>query len=622
MKGKFMKKLSYIVYLLFFFVGCQPANDTPTGPTTDPAGSSLKSQQAYESLEIVFTQWSNGTYNNATAFDALNFKTANTLYKEAIALDPDNKDAHIGAAITEILCVYSDTAVNRIVKQWESFGKSNSNNNTVSTTALKNAALLTSTSQMVVPINEMAKNLLKIYTVAKVDPPLISDMQRVVRDAFLPRINYAIDQLSTVENADSFYFRVSGKMQGDQNLAAVYLSSTEFMLTGALLQGVKSMLEGMLVYKFDLTNYQQASLIAALSQSSTSFFYLASDGTERAKNAKASINLMIDKLLLGITKLETSGKRANAAIKIGNDGLRQADLDTAKKYLNKMKTSMSSAITVHLDNVGTDKIPMDIQVFLGKFFDAPVANPKAAFLPAYTVTASGTDGIQFKFNAHTYAEFQFPDATFGGIFPGMTSDKMKTLMEIDREFGFRVYFNTWWDYSQSQSFSYAVKIVTANKTYTKTTDNWGWAEFIITDQDNVPYRIFVNNGSGDYELTARPSAQLMIKAKSEMSHSFKLTFAPELQASQYSTQIALSWNGYDTYYVMKGVGPSSTPTDYQKVTWQNYFYDSDVASGVSYSYRLRTSNNPEDYNMGYGNNWEPVVLKEIQYSNTVSLTKQ
>jgi len=107
-----------------------------------------------------------------------------------------------------------------------------------------------------------------------------------------------------------------------------------------------------------------------------------------------------------------------------------------------------------------------------------------------------------------------------------------------------------------------------------------------------------------------------------MSHSFKLTFAPELQASQYSTQIALSWNGYDTYYVMKGVGPSSTPTDYQKVTWQNYFYDSDVASGVSYSYRLRTSNNPEDYNMGYGNNWEPVVLKEIQYSNTVSLTKQ
>ena len=358
-----MKQLFYLSFLFLFMIGCQDVTDTPPVSTTDPAGSSLKSQQAYESLEIVFTQWADGNFQNASDFDALNFKTANALYKEAIQLNPDNMDAHVGAAITEILCTYADTAVNRVVKQWESFGNGDSQ---VFPHPIKNAGLLSSTSQMVVPVNEMAKNLLKIYTVAKVDPPLISDMQRIIRDAFLPRINYAIEQLAFIENVDTFKFRVSGKMQGDSKLAAVYLYPTEFMMTDALLQGVKSMLEGFLVYKFELSDYKQASLVAALQQNSTTFFYLASDGTTHSQNAKAAMNNMIDKMLSGITKLENiSGRKSDAVIKIGNDGLQQTDLDTAKKYLNKMKTSMTSAITVHLDNVGSDETPMDIQVFLG-----------------------------------------------------------------------------------------------------------------------------------------------------------------------------------------------------------------------------------------------------------------
>lgn len=617
-----MKKLSYLLYLLLFFVGCTQNEETPTGPTTDPTGSALKSQQAYESLEIVFTQWANGTFNNASDFDALNFKTANTLYKEAINLDPNNKDAHLGAAITEILCVYSDTAVNRVVKQWESFGDSKSDN--PNPLAIRNAGLLSSTSQMVVPVNEMAKNLLKIYSVAKVDPPLISDMQRIIRDAFLPRINYAIEQLGFVENADTFKFRVSGKMQGDSKLSDVYLYSTEFTITGAMLQGIKAMLEGFLVYKFDLADYKQATLVAALQQNSTSFFYLASDGTTRSQNAKTAINTMIDKMLTGITKLETiSGHKSDAVIKIGNDGLKQADLDTAKKYLNKMKTSMNSAITIHLDNVGTDETPMDIQVYLGKFFDNPAQNPKSAFLPPYTVTASGTEDIQFKFNAETYADFNFPDPTFGGVFPGMTNENMKKLMEIDKEFGFRIYFNMWWNYSTPQIGPFTVKIVTATKTYSKMTDEWGFTRFIITDQNNVPYKVVVNKGTGDYELTARASAQLMIKAKSEMDHSFRYTIIPSnFNAYSEYSQIRLEWNNYDFYWVRKATGATSTPIDYQTVYYQNNYWDGNVTNGITYRYQLRTSNNPEDYNMGYGNNWEPLVLKDIQYSNIVTITKQ
>jgi len=616
-----MKKLSYFFYLLFFIVGCTTNEDTTTGPTTDPAGSSLKSQQAYESLEIVFTTWANGNFQNTSDFDALNFKTANSLYKDAVNLDPNNLDAHLGAAITEILCTYADTAVNRVVKQWESFG--NSNNNGLSAPAIRNAGLLSSTSQMVVPVNEMAKNLFKIYSVAKVDPPLISDMQNVVKTAFLPRIDYAIQQLSYVEKSDTFKFRVSGKMQGDANLKAVYIYPTEIYFTDALLHGVKSLLEGMLVYKFDLPDYKQASLLAALAQNSTSFLYLAADGNTHSQNAKGAVDTMISKMLTGINKLETiSGTKSDAIVKIGQDGIKQTDLDSVKTYLNKAKSALTGPITIHLDNVGTDQVPMDIQVNLGNFFDNPVANPKASFLPPYTVSADGIDGVNLQFNAKTYADFKFPDPTFGGVFPGMTNENMKKIMHIDEEFGFRLNFNTWWTYSMQQ-MQFTVKIVTATKTYSKLTDGWGFAKFVIIDQDNVPYSIWVNDGQKDYELSGRPNASFIIKAKSGMDHSFRMTFAPSnLQANNAYSYIWLNWNEYDTFFLMRGVGSASTPSDYQKIDYSNNYYDYSVTNGQVYKYVLRTSNNPEDYYMGYGNNYEPLVLKSIQYSNPVTITKQ
>jgi len=622
-----MKKLSYILYLLFFFVGCNQTDDAPTGPTTDPTGSAVKSQQAYESLEIVFTQWADGNFQNASDFDALNFKTANNLYKEAINLDPDNKDAHLGAAITEILCVYADTSVNRIVKQWESFGDSQSDN--PNPLPIKNAGLLSSTSQMVVPVNEMAKNLLKIYTVAKVDPPLISDMQRIIRDAFLPRINYAIEQLGFVENADSFKFRVSGKMQGDSKLAPVYLYSTEFMITDAMLQGVKSMLEGFLVYKFDLADYKQATLVAALQQNSTSFFYLASDGATHSQNAKAAINNMIDKMLTGITKLETvSGHQSDAVIKIGNDGLKQADLDTAKKYLNKMKTSMNSAITVHLDNVGTDETPMDIQVYLGKFFDNPVTNPKASFLPAYTVTASGTEDINFKFNAETYAEFNFPDPTFGGVFPGMNNDNMKKLMEIDKEFAYRIYVYAEKEneYGWNQGIPFAtVKITAGSNVYTKQTDNWGNVDFFILTDNNIPYSVSINYGSGDVELNQRVDVDLIIRAKNDMSHNIHIPgLPPNISYSQSQGQISLNWQNSGKFIVQRSLGIGVTPTDYESLNyWTNYYQDFNVTAGLTYNYRLSTSTDPNFYfdNVYWYNDWEPLVPKIQKYSNMVTVTK-
>lgn len=289
---------------------------------------------------------------------------------------------------------------------------------------------------------------------------------------------------------------------------------------------------------------------------------------------------------------------------------------------------MTSAITVHLDNVGTDGTPMDIQVYLGKFFDNPVANPKASFMPAYTVTASGTEDIKFKFNDSTYESFHFPDPTFGGMFPGMTNENLKKLMEIDREFAYRIYVYAEKenDYGWNQGIPFAtVKIKAGSNVYTKQTDNWGNVDFFILADNNTPYSVSINYGSGDVDLNHRVDVDLVIKAKNDMSHNIHIPVVPSnITYSQSQGQISLNWQNSGKFIVQRSLGAGVTPTDYEPLNyWTNYYQDFSVTTGLTYNYRLSTSTDPNFYfnNGYYYGNWEPLVPKIQNYSNMVTVIK-
>lgn len=602
-----------VIFLFTLFIGCEETTNTED-PKGDPAGAQVKVQLANQSLESTFVTWSSSSFNNANDFDRLNFTTSNTLYKEALVLDPSNTQASFGAALTEILSAYADPDINAMIKKMESsadsgfFGK-----------ALFNIGLFHSTSQMKVPVEQIATNSFFMFQKAITDPPLISEVQTVLKNKLIPRVVYAIDRLNHVASTDTFRFEVTGRMQGDQNRSSVYLYPAEAHFFSAAVNGINSMLEGMMVYKFEMTDYSQASIVAALNQDNPNFFGLASDGTTRSANAKGSMNEMINKLLSGIQKLETiSGNKTDAVIKLGNDGIRQSDLDTVKTYLNKMKTAMTQPISIHIENGDRDGNSYDIQVFLGKFFDNPVANPKKSFLPAYTVEPDGEKGIQMHFNADTYDQFIFPDPTFGGVFPGMTNDKLKKLMRIDEEFAYQLAGSIQDNGSQMITITPRLRIVTPSKNYEITASRSfnGWEyyyeyEFFIMDQNNQAYTIFIDYGQGYKELNS--ADPLVIRAKDHIWKQISFYNPGQLSAFAYSNpaRVTLNWSNWlEKCVIQRSIG-SGTLADYQNLDYAYYFEDYNVSTGVTYNYRVRTSTVP--------NNWQ-FVLKDPLYSNTVTIT--
>lgn len=611
----------FIPLLLTFIIAACKVSNEPEEKKNDPTASKTKSNQAYSLMESEFFKWVNGSYHKPSDFDNLTFTQANTLYKDALALDANNKDAQFGAAITEMLVAYSDPDINKIIKQFDS----SMNNNSLEK-VFANGLIPFSTSQMNAPIGAAATNLFAIHNLALTDPPLISKVQEVMRDKLLPRVTYAIDRLSVLESDTTFSFIVSGRMQGDPTLQPYKLYCTEAGFSNGLMYGLKFIIEEFLIYQFPLQDYKQATLINALSQNNTTFFVLATDGTTRAANAKNALTSMINKIQNGIHYLETfSGKKNDAVIKMGSGGIKQNDLDTVKTYLNKMLNALNQDVTVELKAADTDGNDYTIKVNLGNFFNNLPTNPKQAFLPTYTVVASGSNDIHIKFSAQTYSQFTFPDPTFGGVFPGMTNETMKRLMYIDHKYAFllegRAYYASWSSFGGNEGVSNAtIKIVTQNNNYTCITKSDGEYSLYVRSATTTPERIlkyYINYGDGDVELViADTNMYIDVLSKTHLHYEIEIPYKPTSLTGKYYNnpyRVELNWlvngsNGGNGYYAIERKEGSGSFTELAIVDYYN-FNDYSVSPGITYQYRIRS-------NSKYYSNYKLQVKNEL-YSNII-----
>ncbi|MDP2363951.1 MAG: hypothetical protein Q8M94_09305 [Ignavibacteria bacterium] len=623
MKKTFILLLSFLIVL-----GC--SEDNTNEPTqNDPTGSEIKEREAYTLMESEMVKAINGNFTTASDYDQLKIQEVNALFRSAIDLDPTNTKAQFGAAITEILVAYWDSTVNNVIKEFEgsSFNKPISG-------FIKNALIPTKPSQMVVPIQNSAQEIAMLYKTALKDPPLISRVQAVLRDKLLPRIEFAIARLEVCEGNAAFRYKISGKMQGDPNLDTVSIYRTEVFLTNAIMHGLKFMINAVLIYKFDLPDYSQASLVQALQQNSTSFFYMNTDGRSMANNAKLEFQSVLNKFKAGIADLENiSGHKNDAIIKLGNNGIKQADLDSVKNYLDDAINSFNNDVSVELKDADSDGNDYTVNVNLANFFNNLPDNPKSAFLPQYQVVASGQDDIQFRFTANTYSEFSFPDPTLGGLLPGMTNEVLKRILYIDEEYGFRLYANinninnTWnWGYINPVK----IKIQTNTNSYEKYSDNWGQCKFIIKDATLTPVNIthyFVDLGSGYIQFYPLGTSPIQIVAKQSDWVSYYIFTQPVLNNPvklTNPTRINLTWsvNGAssgNSYFVIqrKKAGES----DFSNITLPENYYnfynytfdDQNFTVGSFTQYRIMCS-----YGSYYYGNY--LISPQNIYSNVVSIT--
>ncbi|MCF8267038.1 MAG: hypothetical protein K9I69_03060 [Ignavibacteriales bacterium] len=631
-------RLLLLPLLFLSAVGCEQTTEPENTP--DPEKSKELSDQAYAQVETQMNNMLNGEINSISDMDQYDFATALDLYDQAVTLDENNTDAHFGAALTEVLAAYSDPEIKQLIKDIDSSASSFEKRSKPVRDLLSATILPRTTRSMSFTTTAAAGGILFTLQNAMKDPPLISRVQSVLKNNFLPKVQSAINHLSKLDSDESFRFNITGKMQGDPSLNSVTVYPTEAALMNAMMHGIKFNIQAALIYSFELSDYTQSSLLTALNQNNTTFFVLGSTGKQTASDAKTTFNTIITKIEKGIDYLERiSGSKSDAIIKLGHDGVEQVDLDTLKTYLNKIETALSQNHTVTIKDADTDGNDYTVQVNLGNFFANPPPNPKKDWLPPYTVTPHGSEDIHLAFDAETYAEFNFPDPTFGGLLPGMQQETIKRIMHIDEEFAFvlegyiSLYPN---DYYSYQGEGITLKVTFNNQTYSTVTEEWGWFSFFLRDAGTTAQPItkfaVVQNGVERELINLSPAPFAGVKAKEWVWCNIRLpravsnltaqkNYSPAgIRLNWFVDNLSYSYEWESVYKIERKISGGSYILPYLSIDYP-YFsaLDMNVESGVQYTYRLRTYYPEEQGDIYY---WSDLflVLKNPVYSNEVTIT--
>ncbi len=612
-----------IAFFLLQSSGCDNAKNPTESNGIDSLAAATKAQQAYTEMENQMYFLANNTFNSAGDFDRLDFSPANTLYREALQADPNNAAANFGAALSEIFLVYADPVVNDAVKRWEGadLGKGERS-------SLLRFGIPTGTKDMTIPSGVLARNLAKIIRTAVTDPPMISEMQTILRDRFLPRLNDALARLTIVEQFPSFELRISGKMQGNTTLAPVYLDLTEVYLVDALVRGMKAMVEQFLVFRFELAVYTTKAAVDAIRQDNTSFFVLASDGATRSLSVKTDLLTMIGKIRDAVNFLKNeTDSQSDDIIKLGPSGVASSDLDTVLTYLTKAEDALNGPMTVDLREADTDLNNYTIQVNLNQFFTNPPTNPKQQWLPTYSVDTTDRGDIMWHWQAQDYASFNFPDPTFGGLFPGMTNETMKRILYLDEAFGWQL--DCWvgmYNYMNQLPTATTAWLMINGTQYFPKPDPYGYAStwskyfrFLVTNNDGRDAQLVV--AFSGVTVPMQMSRAMTVRLKSRDYLDAYMDPAPQnvtgqAQTDYYSSQpyVSLNFNQYGTFIIEK----DSTGSGYFRLD-SLYLYstysDFAVSHGSTYHYRAQ-------YLPFYPYFWSYGIMawRANNYTNTVAVS--
>jgi hypothetical protein len=590
--------------------GCK---DASTGPG-DGTGGDVS--DAYKELESQMYLMATSSINGPSDLDRINFATANRLYKEAASASPNNATANFGAGLTEILMIYADPNINAMIKRWDSVGLGNS-----SAPSFPKFGIPSGTKNMAVPTQALARNMAKIVQAAVVNPPLIGEMQNLMRDHLLPHIDYALARFAVVESDANFEFKISGKMQGDLHQDSLMLDNTEVYIMDGVLRGMKAMVEQFLVYRFDLPAYTTQAVVQALQPYNTTFFYLASDGVARSQSVLSGVKIMIGKFQSAINFLKSETDNQNDdIIKIaqpGASGVHAADLDTTLVYLSKALNYLSTSQSVTLNNADIDGNDYTIQVNIAQLSNNPPQNPKTAWFPAYSVDTSANGNILWHWQGQDYASFNFPDPTFSGLFPGMTNTNLKRILHIDEAFAWKVYVYLYNNNGPLEP-TWTAKLKINNTDYFPKQSSFnGYSSnftFFVMDNDNQPAQLIVllNGAVVPLEFSTPVSVDL----KNSFNINADLTVAPQnITASPSQSYVSLSLGYYNYYEIERATGGGAFSVISPPNWWGSSYYDNTVTTGSTYRYRARLV----PYNYYYSSNYV-YAYRSNNYTNIVTAT--
>lgn len=412
MKPKSLLIAASIVSTLFFFSACK--NDSPNGPgTNDPTGAAAKVTQANQILipKII-------AFANTGDTTALDLSSAQALYSEALTLDANNKDAHFGLAIIDILSLGKNPDLRNLSgssfpinpaalkslasPNFSSFG-----------TAIKERLFSTFNGPMNMALGKTASSQAS-------HPP--SYYQNIVETELLPVLTGAIGHLEAVLANPDYAFIITPQLTNGQTTETFRIDATEIYLLKALLHMTVTEAAGMVAYNIDY-DPTSSSAVSQAWQPGSSFLALRPNGAQRMKDvrtnfigAASSIQGCLNHLMTEGTHPETDVIKYNPA---NHDAFLSviAGLDSVKSAVSG-PMSFSGGPTVNFKNFFDDAIPDYKQM-----------------VPAYTVgvqtsaTLGHFDAV-LTWSAGSFDAWIFPDPTMRGLFPGMTDANLKIQLGL------------------------------------------------------------------------------------------------------------------------------------------------------------------------------------------------
>ncbi|HTY09507.1 MAG TPA: hypothetical protein VMF88_00420 [Bacteroidota bacterium] len=397
--------------------GCKSNSVTSSAPK-DPAKAAALVNDANQILipHIALI----GTYPLDTA--AFDLSSANSLYNEALTDDPDNLDAHFGAALTEVLTLFSDPTIASLQKSGEvSFSAK------PMLTIMKSGGVQEFTSPISSSVLNRIRSVMKPSLTAHAllaksqAGQLPSYYQNVAETKILPVLADAILQLKQVTQNSSYQFLITPQMMGVDNGPTYRIDLTEIYLLLALFQFFDADASLFVAYNIDYNAASAASVTQAW-QPSSPFLALRSNGAQRMKDTRAYYLGMASSITSGLTFLMNEPSHTQTDLIVYNPQ-DQSEFLSAIQSMDTLTALFSGpraegGVTFNLVNL----------------FDNPMTDLKTK-IPPYTASSrpnsSGTYDAVLTWQASSFDNWIFPDPTLNGFLPGMTDAELKQLFGIN-----------------------------------------------------------------------------------------------------------------------------------------------------------------------------------------------
>ncbi len=433
-----------IMVLLWLGSGCGEKNNGTNGTESDCTRAANLVAQANDSLANQMDVVINQTLENAdSSFRPrdIDFTGVYNLYNEAVALCPTNLDAQFGAGFTGLLLYLADPELNdlidRIKYMVDTIEANSGPPKPLSMLPLIDIGGPLAPDAIPLHVGGFIDALPSLVTLdygivseAATDPT-IGEIQNNLETQLLPKIVTARGRLATILGVADYTFTITPEMQGNSGADSIVLDRTDFSVFLAVAYAAEAALHIFCARDLDFSPISIAGVEDALNQTST-FLDLkpAGVGANHMSTAKARIISAKDALIDAADYLiaEIGTNQTHELIEIPSGGA--ADLTQFKDTLNYYYDYLVNPKDIDVRINDKDTV---LTVDLKMFFDNPMGNPKDK-LPDYTLTLEEIDsdvGVCFTWDANSFAEWTWPDATFNGLLPGMSGIHLKDLIYGD-----------------------------------------------------------------------------------------------------------------------------------------------------------------------------------------------